>query len=218
MIKIEGDIVPKNQYVVCRADVNQKKHHQIPGTDIDLYIENKFNENLRERNPNYAEVAYVSDSPDYEGYEPGRVFKNKLSSGDNVCVQHFQIVDHNGNSNAFAVDKDGNDLFLVDIREVYFRDNGGTPETCSNYILCEREDLVETTESGIIIPETIQDEYRRGTSRAVVRYTSDQLTYNIKPGDVILFIKYADYELTYGGKTYLKLAEDEIMGVFGNNE
>lgn len=205
---------PAANYVYCKADLEQKKNHHIEGTDITLYIETKFNENLRERNPNYAEVVYIPEEDYFCGYEKYRKYRQDLKPGDQICVQHFQLVDHSGESLAELEDFNGEQLFRVDLKEVYFKIVDGEPVMLSNFLLCERPEAKTVTDGGIIIPEVAQDGYNRVAKRAIVRYVSDQIRAEINPGDEILFTEFADYEVEFNGKKYLKIASDEVLGVF----
>lgn len=214
----ENGVKPQMPWVVVKTDLDQKKHHKITGTDVVLEIENQYNENLRERNPNYAEVVYVSDAESFCGYEKYQQFKNKLKVGDVVCLQHFQLMDHSGNSQAKAIDDSGESLYLVDIREIYFKVEAGEPVMLSNYTLCERVVSPEITDGGIIIPETAQYGRTREHARANVRYMSDEIKDVFTVGDEIIFTKYADYELDFNGKTYLKISSDEVLARISNNE
>lgn len=219
MIKIgPNGSVPNSQYVLCTANLEQKKTYHIPGTEIDLLIENKYNDNYRERNPNYAEVVYIPNSNKFQGYEKYRHYDQILKPGDKVCVQHFQLIDDRNESKAIAEDFDGKPLFLVDLREVYFKIVKNKPVPLSNYTLCEYADpLKDKTSSGLFIPEIAQEQERRNSKQVIVKYVSEfvkkQGVNSVSPGDRVLFIDYADYELEFDGKKYLKIASDEILGI-----
>lgn len=209
-------VIPKLPYVIVKADLDQKKKHIVPGTDVELIIENQYNENLRERNPNYAEVVYSSEEDEFMGYD-NKKFKNILKPGDRICLQHFQLLDHSNNSQAVAIDSQGEQLFIVDIKEVYFKideiNRIDTPVMLSDYTLCERTEVENITEEGILIPDSAYDQYHRSSGRAIVDFKSDTVD-SVEVGDVILYEKYADYELEFNGKTYLKISESEILGHF----
>lgn len=210
----ERGAVPNYPHVICKANLEQKRTYHIKGTDIDLFIENKFNENLRERNPNRAEVVYVPEFSTFKGYESKfRAFTQSLLPGDIVYIQHFQLADHSGDSNVAMLDYDGTELFLVDLREVYFKVVDGTPIPFGSNMLCEYTNPEKAfTESGLIIPEVARAGRRRAEGRATVRYISPDVR-NVSVGDKIMFEKHADYSVEFNDKQYLKITDDEVLGI-----
>lgn len=209
MTRLDGPIIPNQPYVYCKADLEQKKIHHVDGTDIDLYIENKFNENLRERNPNYATVIYVPNVTHFTGYDK-KQYPQILQPGDLVCLQHFQLQGHSNESLEEIEDVDGMPLFRVDLKEVYFKINEGKPELLSDYTLCEYETAKTITDAGVILPETAIDPYRRSSKRAIVVQVSESVE-NINEGDVIYYSDFADYELEFDGKKLLKISAGDIL-------
>lgn len=220
MIKIGPGAKPNKQYVICTADLDQKKNHKIENTEITLYLETKYNNNYRERNPNYATVVYVPEQDKFDGWDIGREYDQILKPGDRICVQHFQLIDDYLESKQVAEGPNGEPLFFVDLREVYFKIVDDKPILLSNFTLCEyADDLKEKTDSGFIIPDIAKEQIRRDSRRARVIYISDfAKRHGISIGDVVLFIEYADYELEFNGKKYLKIASDEILGKFTDDE
>lgn len=72
----------------------------------------------------------------------------------------------------------------------------------------------EKTKGGIIIPDTAKEKPQRGKVVAVgTGKDGNKLT--VKKGDVVLYGKYAGQELSYEGKDYLIMKEDDILVVIG---
>lgn len=91
-------------------------------------------------------------------------------------------------------------------------------------ILLARDRKVDATDAGIIIPEAHREEVAIGTVLAIgpgaVNHQGVRIPLVVRPGDRVLFRKYAgvDVELDGpGGKktTYLVLTESEMLGIVG---
>ena len=86
-------------------------------------------------------------------------------------------------------------------------------------VLIKRIGSSETTEGGIIIPDTAQERPQEGEVVAVGkgRILSDGSVkpVNVKVKDKILFGKYGGAEIVIGGEDYLILKEDEILAITG---
>ncbi|MCQ2574689.1 MAG: co-chaperone GroES [Alphaproteobacteria bacterium] len=87
-----------------------------------------------------------------------------------------------------------------------------------NYVLLERLEEENKTAGGIIIPDTAKEK----PSRARVVATGDGIFENgqkvpvsVKPGDVILFAKWASSanEVKIEGKDYVLIKESDILGI-----
>jgi chaperonin GroES len=88
----------------------------------------------------------------------------------------------------------------------------------------------ERTDGGIIIPETSQEEYRRGVDGrgngagvgTVVRVgpgevstkTGERQAMELRPGDRVLFEPYAGMEREIDGEKLLVMEENHVLGVF----
>jgi len=72
----------------------------------------------------------------------------------------------------------------------------------------------EKTAGGIIIPDTAKEKPQRGKVIAVGPGKDDN-SMTVKKGDVVLYGKYAGQELSYEGKDYLIMREDDILVVLG---
>ena len=72
----------------------------------------------------------------------------------------------------------------------------------------------EKTAGGIIIPDTAKEKPQRGKVVAVGPGKDDQKL-TVKKGDTVLYGKYAGQELSYEGKDYLIMREDDILVILG---
>ncbi len=70
----------------------------------------------------------------------------------------------------------------------------------------------EKTKGGIIIPDTAKEKPRRGEVVAVGPGKEGKAL-AVKPGDVVLYGKYAGQEFTLDGEDYLIMREDDILVV-----
>lgn len=70
------------------------------------------------------------------------------------------------------------------------------------------------TAGGIIIPDTAKEKPQRGKVIAVGP-GKDDTKMTVKKGDVVLYGKYAGQELSYEGKDYLIMREDDILVILG---
>ena len=76
----------------------------------------------------------------------------------------------------------------------------------------------EKTESGILLPETAEQERpEQGTVIAVgPGKQTDQgkvIPVQVKVGDTVLFTKYSPNEVKIGGKEYLVVKQEDILGI-----
>ncbi len=68
----------------------------------------------------------------------------------------------------------------------------------------------EKTKGGIIIPDTAKEKPQRGKVIAVGP-GKDGNAMTVKKGDKVLYGKYSGQELSYEGKDYLIMREDDIL-------
>ena len=84
-------------------------------------------------------------------------------------------------------------------------------------ILVKRVKEEERTKGGIIIPDTAKEKPQEGKIVAVGKgkYTDEGklIPIEVKPGDKILFGKYAGSEFKLEGEDLLILREDDILGI-----
>lgn len=75
----------------------------------------------------------------------------------------------------------------------------------------------EKTKGGIIIPDTAREKPIQGKIIAVgkgkVLEDGKVLPLDVKPGDKVLFGKYAGTEITIEGEEHLIMREDDILGI-----
>ena len=79
-------------------------------------------------------------------------------------------------------------------------------------VLVQAEAAEETTASGIIIPDTAKEKPMRGTIIAVGNGKTDE-PMTVKPGDTVLYGKYAGTELTVNDIEYLIMRESDIFAI-----
>jgi chaperonin GroES len=81
-------------------------------------------------------------------------------------------------------------------------------------VVVEPAPAEEKTAGGIIIPDTAKEKPQRGKVVAVGPGKDDNKM-TVKKGDVVLYGKYAGQELSYEGKDYLIMREDDILVILG---
>ena len=77
-------------------------------------------------------------------------------------------------------------------------------------VLIKPMEAEQKTASGIIIPDTAKEKPQKGTIIAVGPGTSEEKM-EVKPGDVVLYGKYAGTELTIDGVDYLIMKQSDIL-------
>ncbi len=84
-------------------------------------------------------------------------------------------------------------------------------------VLVKRIDVPDTTEGGIIIPDTSGDKPLEGVVEAVgpgrVNPDGSVTPLEVKKGDSVLFAMYAGSEITLKGKDHIILNENDILAV-----
>ena len=89
-----------------------------------------------------------------------------------------------------------------------------------NKVLIKRDEVPETTEGGIIIPETANEKPLEGEVVAVGKGTTlpngKQVALTVKKGDIVFFGPYAGTEITLGGDEHIIIDESEIIAVLEN--
>ncbi len=84
-------------------------------------------------------------------------------------------------------------------------------------VLVKRLESTDTTEGGIIIPESAKEKPQEGKVVAVgAGRTNDEgkrIPLAVKKGDKVLFGKYAGTEITLDGEEYVILDESEIVAI-----
>lgn len=81
-------------------------------------------------------------------------------------------------------------------------------------VLVMRSKPRERTDGGLIIPPSAQEKMCEGEVLAVgTGKPNGEARPEVKPGDVVLFSKYAGTEVTLDGQELLIIREDDIQGV-----
>jgi len=89
-------------------------------------------------------------------------------------------------------------------------------------IIVKRLAEEERTKGGLIIPDTAKEKPLEGRVVAVgngkVLENGTVRPLDVKPGDRVLFVKYAGNEIKIDGEEHLMLREDDILGVIETKE
>ena len=84
-------------------------------------------------------------------------------------------------------------------------------------LVVRRVDDGEQTVGGIIIPDSAKEKPQRGTVIATgsgtVREDGTRIPLDVKPGDLILFGKYASQEIMVDGEPLLIMRENDVLAV-----
>lgn len=80
----------------------------------------------------------------------------------------------------------------------------------SDRVLIEPTAAEEVTASGIIIPDSAKEKPLRGKVLSVGQGTKDEEMI-LKPGDEVLFGKYAGSEIELEGKKYLMMRQSDVL-------
>jgi chaperonin GroES len=84
-------------------------------------------------------------------------------------------------------------------------------------ILVRRIEEEETTRGGLIIPDTAKETPQEGEVLAVGgglrKEEGNVIPSDLKPGDRVLFGKYAGTDIVLNGEPYLILREEEVLGL-----
>jgi chaperonin GroES len=79
-------------------------------------------------------------------------------------------------------------------------------------VLIKPSPAEEKTAGGIIIPDTAKEKPQRGTVVAAGPGKKDE-PMTVKPGDVVLYGKYAGTEINVDGNEYLIMRESDILAI-----
>ena len=78
----------------------------------------------------------------------------------------------------------------------------------------------QTTTSGIVLPDTVQEKPQEGLVKAVGPGKLDQNgnrgAVQVEVGDIVIYAKYAGTEIIQGDEEYLILGEQDILAVIEN--
>jgi chaperonin GroES len=81
-------------------------------------------------------------------------------------------------------------------------------------VLIEPTAAETRTSGGIIIPDTAKEKPLQGTIVAVGNGTKDEEMI-LKPGDKVLYGKYAGTELDHEGTKYLIMRQSDVVAILG---
>jgi chaperonin GroES len=85
-------------------------------------------------------------------------------------------------------------------------------EPLGERVIIKQDEAVVTTASGIIIPETAQEKPQKGTVIACGKGTN-KTPITVKPGDGVLYGKYAGTELKYEDEDLIIIKESDILAI-----
>ena len=95
--------------------------------------------------------------------------------------------------------------------------NSTTLQPLGDRIVVEREESLDTTAGGIVLPGSAQDKPSRGTVISVgngkLLRDGTRSPLQVKPGDVVLFTTYGPDEIKLGDDEYLLMREDDVLAV-----
>lgn len=83
-------------------------------------------------------------------------------------------------------------------------------------VIVKRIDGEEKSSGGIIIPDTAKEKPQQGKVIAAGpgrREDGKVIELDVKPGDLVLFGKYAGTEIDLGGEQHLIMREEDILAV-----
>jgi len=84
-------------------------------------------------------------------------------------------------------------------------------------VLVRRDDAPETTEGGIIIPDTANEKPLEGVVVAVgegaILQNGNKVAMTVKKGDVVFFGPYSGTEIALEGKDHVIIDENEIIAI-----
>ena len=89
-----------------------------------------------------------------------------------------------------------------------------TVKPLSDRVLIEPAKAEETTAGGIIIPDSAKEKPLKGKVIAVGNGTKDEEMV-VKPGDCVLYGKYAGTEIEVDGAKQLMMRQSDILAIVG---
>jgi chaperonin GroES len=85
-------------------------------------------------------------------------------------------------------------------------------------VIVQRLEGQDVSAGGIIIPDTAKEKPQEGKVLAVgagiVLKDGKIVPLQVKPGDHVLFSKYAGTEVKFGDETHVVMREDDILAIF----
>jgi chaperonin GroES len=84
-------------------------------------------------------------------------------------------------------------------------------------ILIERVQSKDRTEGGIVIPDSAKEKPKRGEVVALgdgrELESGETAGFQVQEGDEVLFESYAGTEVTFDGREYLLMSEEDLLGI-----
>ena len=86
-------------------------------------------------------------------------------------------------------------------------------------VLVKRMEAETKTAGGIVLPDTAKEKPKEGKVVSVgdgkMLENGKRATFQVKPGDKILFASYAGTEIKIEGEEYLIMPEEDILAILG---
>jgi len=84
-------------------------------------------------------------------------------------------------------------------------------------VLIKRLEAEEKTKGGIVLPDTAKEKPQKGTVLAVgdgkLLDDGKRGSFQVKPGDKVLFASYAGTEIKVDGQEYMLMDESDILAI-----
>lgn len=198
---------PIGKKIMVEAYLAQKESISVTrdnGDIVKLWMAKSYTTNHRERNPVVAKVLSKT-SPDFP----------YIKEGDIILVHHNFLSEWR--TNPFCIEysvETGIGVYSIPLdRNVFCKINedGSVSALCHNIIAERLKNPVKT--KLILIPETVKQEHE---DRVKVKDVAPDVE-GISPGQTVLIMKKADYEICYnwGGREHsvIKVFDEEIIGI-----
>lgn len=188
--------IPLNSCVFIYREKNTKDEVKVG--DTNLYIDTSWYE--YDHVIQNGIVRYVP-----KHLHPSFKTDMELLPGDRVYCHHFVANDDN------MMDIHGEKLSLLNYNMFYARVRDGKVHMLSDWVMVEKlvdkdEDLV--TDSGIIISTQKKKVEQIGIIKYVNSKSKEQ---GFKPGDKVMFMKDADYEMEFEGETMYRMRNQDVL-------
>ena len=86
-----------------------------------------------------------------------------------------------------------------------------------DHVLVKRSEAADTSEGGIILPESAKEQPKEGTIIAIgngkVLENGERSTFQVETGNKVIFSSYAGTEVKHEGEDYLLMTENDILAI-----
>jgi len=86
-------------------------------------------------------------------------------------------------------------------------------------VVVERIEAMEKSAGGLFIPDSAKEKPQEGkvvaAGKGKRKEDGSVIAMDVKPGDRVLFSKYAGNDITIDGKDYIIMREEDILGIVG---